>query len=254
MPRATSPLAAARTPIPKLHPEPTDTGHEAAARGDEAGDAEARPHVDDGTWTGWRAAAAPIDLGLGGAARWSAGAPRDTSGSTSGGINEALAQHDRAAGIDAGGAIATTAAEITRASIAPVRGEASLDVEIDAQGHVVRVRVTRATSDARAWDDVAAAIEAALRARPLRVPPLSRGVAFAIDVASREALASGHDAEVQVAINGVTLPGSGAKKPVKLGLLIIPGFIGLGADIDPTDIAWKAQRVVTAQVVGVRRF
>jgi hypothetical protein len=110
--------------------------------------------------------------------------------------------------------------------------------------HNRSVHVVAGGSERGALDQVAEALEKALQSRVLRVPPLSRGAIFTVEVESRVVLPSGHDNEFEVSINALPLVKTGkAKKPVKFAIVLLP-YIGggSGTDFDPTDLTLRAPR------------
>jgi hypothetical protein len=104
--------------------------------------------------------------------------------SSTGGLREALAAHDRELGLGVGGPVVGVAEAATRSSRAPVRGFAVFEVRFDASGGVRGVSVVDANGERDSWSDVARGMAAALRAKPLRLPSGANGVAVTVRVDS----------------------------------------------------------------------
>lgn len=205
------------------------------------------------SWTFEGAARVAPDLGLDGAARLHGARILEGEGVASldgRGLAASLVVDDGRRGFGVGGAVAAAAREATWATPSPVRGQATFAVVLEGTGAPRWVRLGDNDGDAPAWSQVAAAMEDLLRRRPPRRPTFGRPVEVRVEVQSRVALPSGHDAEVQVHLNLVPLHKSRGSNPVKLSLLLVPGFVGLGGSFDETDLTFKGTRRVTARVVG----
>jgi hypothetical protein len=138
-------------------------------------------------------------------------------------------------GLVPGGQFATLTRDRVRSSLTPMNGHALLEFWTDRKGLVARVRVLDASSDRRAWDDVAdALVEDAHAAYPLKIPDDADGLIVTLDVTS-----------VLKTISGASPTASTFGKVV-------------GAIVDPLDTLADSkappQRLVTAKIVGVRAF
>jgi len=132
-------------------------------------------------------------------------------------------------GLAPGGALVTIARDVARRSRAPDTSHATLQLDSDAAGVIATARVLEASSGRAEWDEVAAQIAAAARARPpLHVPVGARGLAVTIEMTSRLG-----DARPAGVLSGA------------LGVVNDP--LGLAAREPP-------RRVVTARMVDVAVF
>ena len=122
-----------------------------------------------------------------------------------------------------------------RSSLVPLESHALLEFWTDSRGLVARVRVLDASSDRRAWDEVAdALVEDAHAAFPLKVPSDADGLIVTLDVTS-----------VMKTLSGAITSRSSLSK-------------ALDAVKNPVDTVLDAkggpQRMVVAKVVGVEAF
>ncbi|HNS97062.1 MAG TPA: hypothetical protein PKL73_08950 [Polyangiaceae bacterium] len=112
------------------------------------------------------------------------------SGSTTGGLQEALDAHDQKIGLGFGGPILSAFHAVASSEIAPRSGAATFEAIIDASGRVAEVLVLSGDNDLRAWTALARAVHASLRSRVLRAPR-KKGVAVVVDVRIEHRLPSG---------------------------------------------------------------
>ncbi len=138
-------------------------------------------------------------------------------------------------GLVPGGQYATLTRDRVRTSLTPMNGHALLEFWTDRRGLVARVRVLDASSDRRAWDDVADALaQDAHAAYPLKIPDDAEGLIITLDVTS-----------VMKTLSGASPTASTFGKI-------------LGAIQDPLDTLADSkappQRLVTAKIVGVTAF
>jgi hypothetical protein len=200
---------------------------------------------------GWSFSAAPPPPGASGEGSGGAGGTT-LARATARGVGEVVAEAERKAadrqkrpkvftpndwslGLVPGGQYATLTRDRVRSSLVPMNGHALLEFSTDRKGLVARVRVLDASSDRRAWDDVAdALVEDARGAFPLQIPDNADGLVITLDVTSVLK----------------TLSGSPANQGA-LGRVV-------GAIMDPLDTIADSkappQRLVTAKIVGVTAF
>jgi hypothetical protein len=222
-------------------PAPSSTPEAHAAPQPSASTAAAPTTADEG----WSFSAAP----QGGHGGGTAGA---LGRATSAGVGAVIAEAERKAaarerkpkiftpdewelGLVPGGQYAAFTRDRVRNSLAPMNGHALLEFWTDRRGLVARVRVLDASSDRRAWDDVADALALdAHAAYPLKIPDDADGLIITLDVTS-----------VLKTISGASPTASTFGKIV-------------GAITDPLDTLADSkappQRLVTARIVGVRAF
>jgi hypothetical protein len=163
-------------------------------------------------------------------------APASTShGSTTGGLAEGLAEHDASLGLGSGGPVVSAAHAIPVEALVSIDGAGVFDVETDASGHVVSVRVADVTSDDLEWRKVARALQAQLASTTLRVPSGARGVAVRMRVEVIARMPSG-------AVSGHAIrPFAGANTEA---------YAGVTGDL--SDIGAHPVRTVHARVLGSR--
>jgi hypothetical protein len=142
---------------------------------------------------------------------------------------------DMELGMVPGGQYVPLTRDRVRNSVVPLQSHALLEFWTDSRGLVARVRVLDASSDRRAWDDVAdALVEDAHSTFPLKVPSNADGLIVTLDVTS-----------VMKTLSGAVTTRN-------------PLVKALGAIQDPVDavIDSKAvpQRIVAAKVVSVESF
>lgn len=181
----------------------------------------------------------PIDVGLGGGLHWavvgpmpSAAAPRPLS--PTGGLQEALDDHDRAAGLGFGGPAASALRSAANSISAPRVGGATVEMVFDGLGKVTSARVLSATGDMGGWSRVAAEAQALLASSRVRVPMSSRGMAVTLRVEARTQLPSG------------AVPGESPR--------VRPSGVGARGQFDLSDIGATPSRTVSVQITGERRL
>jgi hypothetical protein len=146
-----------------------------------------------------------------------------------------LTPKDLSLGLVPGGQYASVARDRVRNSLTPLNGHALLEFWTDSKGVVERVRVLNASSDPRAWDELAGELaEEARSSAPLRVPSDADGLIVTVDVTSAMKSLSGASAS----------QGSLMKA---LGTVMDPADAILDSKASP-------QRMVAAKVVGVEAF
>jgi hypothetical protein len=146
-----------------------------------------------------------------------------------------LTPKDLSLGIVPGGQYASVARDRVRNSLTPLNGHALLEFWTDSHGVVARVRVLNASSDPRAWDELAGELaEDARSSFPLKIPSDADGLIVTVDVTSAMKTLSGSSAS----------QGTLAKA---LGTLMDPADAILDSKASP-------QRIVAAKVVGVEAF
>jgi len=181
----------------------------------------------------------PIDVGLGGGLHWavvgpmpSAAAPRPLS--PTGGLQEALDDHDRAAGFGFGGPAASALRSAANNISAPRVGVATIEVVFDGIGKFTSARVLSATGDMGGWTRVAAEAQALLASSRVRVPMQSRGMAVTLQVEARTQLPSG------------AAPGESTR--------VRPSGVGASGQFDLSDIGATPSRTVSVRITGERRL
>jgi hypothetical protein len=117
-------------------------------------------------------------------------APRRRS--TTGGVAEALAEHDVAIGLGRGGPVLDAVEDAARSSEAPVAGTATFEVTVGRDGHV-DAHVVAADGEAEGWERLAASLTSRIDPRRVRLPPGARGWRVVVRVDAREQLADGRD-------------------------------------------------------------
>jgi hypothetical protein len=166
-----------------------------------------------------------------------ASAPAPTShGSTTGGLAEGLAEHDASLGLGSGGPVVSATHAIPVEAIVSVDGVGVFDVETDASGRVVAVRLADVSSDDAEWRKVAQALMAQLAKTPLKVPSGARGVAVRLRVEVVARMPSGAKAGHSLA------PYSGLDGET--------AHLGMRGDL--SDIGASSVRTVHARVVASR--
>jgi hypothetical protein len=195
---------------------------------------------------------APV-VGHGPAEAPPAGAPSRTAAFDS--VRRALDAHDRRVGLSAGSVLVDLTRGAVREGRAPVKAHAQIEIRADATGMVTSVHIIQASSAMDAWEDIAKALAAQARARPLRIPPGAGGVAVTLNVDSSLRMPSGHEAgptTVTVMRQPVTGSGGGGGRTINVGPL------GASADIEPTDMLLDAtsrpQRVVSVTIAREERL
>ena len=177
-----------------------------------------------------------VDLGLAPGAFWptwpgsARRAPRPAS--TSGGLREALQDHDTAIGMGAGGPVVSAARSTAQSSTA--MGGATMTVSCDGKGKVVSVRVADATRDLREWTQVAGAMAAALHSATLRVPTGSNGLVVAVRIEASKRLPSG------------------SRAPTWIEPRLWPWEGKAGAEFDLSDVGQKPVRVISTAILSER--
>jgi len=212
------------SPTPRPTPTPTPIGGIVAAA--------------DSSWSiGFRTL--PPSLALSPSAIGSAPAPPRTVEpppaparpvSTTGGLVEALSDHDRDLGLGRGGPVVTAARDEAYRAPVPNESTATIRVLFDRDGRVVSADLVDATSGGGAWREVARAIVEALATRPLTLPASGKANGLAVTVRI---------------VSKVRLP-SGARpdSPVSAG--------AGGLIFDLSDIGAKPRRVISAHIVEER--
>jgi hypothetical protein len=142
---------------------------------------------------------------------------------------------DMETGMVPGGQYVSLTRDRVRNSLIPLQSHALLEFWTDSRGLVARVRVLDATSDRRAWDDVAEAlVEDAHATYPLKVPSNADGLIVTLDVTSVMKTLSGAMASRNALVKAI------------------------GAIEDPVDAVLDSkavpQRVVSTRIVGVEAF
>jgi hypothetical protein len=146
-----------------------------------------------------------------------------------------LTPKDLSLGLVPGGQYATVASNRVRNSLTPLNGHALLEFWTDSRGVVARVRVLNASSDPRAWDELAGElVEDARTSFPLKIPSDADGLIVTVEVTSALKTLSGTNAS----------QGSLMKA---LGTVMDPADALLDSKASP-------QRMVSAKVVGVEAF
>ncbi len=180
-----------------------------------------------------------IDIGLGRGLNWavigpapSANVPRPLS--ATGGLQEALDQHDRALGLGFGGPAASAVRSAVSNISAPRAGLALIELVFDGTGKVQSARVLSANDDQAGWARVAADARAALAAARIRVPSQSSGLAVTLQVEARMQLPSGAS------------PGDAVN--------VHPSGLGAAGQFDLSDIGARPTRNVSVRIVGERRL
>ena len=118
--------------------------------------------------------------------------PSPRTGSTTGGVAEALAEHDVAIGMGRGGAVLAAAEDVAQSSEAPLAGGATFEVVVGSDGHV-DTRVLGADGDTEAWEHVAASLTARVDPRRVRLPAGARRWRVVVRVDARVQFADGRD-------------------------------------------------------------
>jgi hypothetical protein len=172
------------------------------------GAAGAGPRVESGEAAGARA---PINFNLGSlsgrafavstassAAEAPAPAPPDPAERVRKSLAQAQDDHDRELGLGWGGEVTSAAHSGAVRDAAPGgEGNAVIEVDLDANGAAVSVRVRSASSQSDGWRRVADALLAALRGRSVKGLAGSRGGRVALRFEARERLPSGADSVVK---------------------------------------------------------
>jgi hypothetical protein len=171
-----------------------------------------------------------------------------------GGLRLGMSTADIAAGRGAGGTITREAVEVTRASRAPVFGEARFEALMSPAGIVFSVKTIAASSERSTWDEIATSLVQALGKRHLAVSFTGRGALITFRVRSRTALPAGHDPEIVVSLSGLptSIPKGDHPAHVDLSLLPTPTVVNFATDLDPTEVRASISREVTAQVLEER--
>lgn len=138
-------------------------------------------------------------------------------------------------GLLPGGQYVAVTRDRVRNSLVPLESHALLEFWTDSRGLVARVRVLSASSDPRAWDDVAdALVEDAHTSFPLKIPSNADGLIVTLDVTSAMKTLSGAAA---------------TRNPLVKALSTIQNPMDAIADAKAVP-----QRVVSARVVSVEAF
>jgi hypothetical protein len=117
--------------------------------------------------------------------------------------------HDVELGLVPGSELVSLTRDTVRTSDAPTVGHAMLEFQIDAAGIMVSGHVLDASSDSRRWEDVAAEIAKAARARTSKVSGRARGYAIKLEVTSELRTATGGtptDSTINKVIHAVNNP------------------------------------------------
>ena len=217
-----------------------------------------------------------VDLGVGPTLSWrlleSPSRQRDPGvvqgEATAGGLKAALDDHDREIGLGRGGAIVSQLENAARMDSAPVQGKALLEVTVDTRGSVW---VGVSQSNHPGWTRVANQLAKQLRGSRFRIPPGARGLRFRVEVDAKVVEYDGSKAPPPVKLEaspgklgangilekmpGLYLSGGGRVCQYNVGLIPIPNQpLNLAGWCDPTKLAVKAQRMVSARVVGETRL
>jgi hypothetical protein len=146
-----------------------------------------------------------------------------------------LTPKDLSLGLVPGGQYASVARDRVRNSLTPLNGHALLEFWTDSRGVVARVRVLNASSDPRAWDELAGElVEDARTSFPLKIPSDADGLIVTVEVTSALKTLSGTSASQGTLMKA-------------LGTLMDPADAILDSKASP-------QRMVSAKVVGVEAF
>jgi hypothetical protein len=214
-----------------------------STRGKPPESVDTRPPSDP-TWSIWDAVSTGPSMNLRLPAVSAGGATTPPSGetepapapvSTTGGLREGLAAHDRELGLGPGGPVVGVAESATRASVAPVEGFALFEVRFDETGAVHDVRVVDAKNEASSWADVASGIAAGLKATHVHVPSGAHGVSVKVRVESAWLYADGsRPGPIAVCVPPVPCNPDPKVKRVIITPLMIAGNIVPDAPVAPS--------------------
>jgi hypothetical protein len=158
-----------------------------------------------------------------------------------------LHARDMELGLSRSGPLVTAAHQAASPDIGPDVGTATIEVESDASGALVAVRVLDASGDAGPWQAVAAEIRRLMASKPLRVPSGSRGVRADLRIVVERVLPSGEKTAVKRgAAPDETCDTTGGGRRCVAGM---PGGVG-GTWGDVSNIGARRSRVVHVQLVG----
>lgn len=269
-PVARSPMAAlgpALRPGGATSPMTGDApGATSPSTGDVAGDPGGEP---------WRfdVARPTFDATARGLVKPSPTAPNDAppkSGSTTGGVTEALDARDRALGLSRGGEVLSAMEDVARHGDAPIRGGATFDVVVDARGSVA-VSLVDASEGHEAWARQVAAMRDAVGRRHVRLPPGAKGLKITVRLESRVTYVDGRDPRkngTHVVTQGLAVEETKTQIRFKLPSVTV-GVVGkvcgagvhvgldgvsLGGGCSPENIGSPIVRVVSGRVLGEARL
>lgn len=180
------------------------------------GDSESAPEPRAGDWSfspfefrvDTRAALSPDIVARSGPRGTESPAPRRRS--TTGGVSEALAEHDVAIGMGRGGAVLVAAEDAARSSEAPLAGTATFEVAVRSDGHV-DAHVVDADGETEGWERVAASLTSRVNPRRVRIPEGARGWRVVVLVDARVQLADGRDVRTLHGLRGLLEPSALSK-------------------------------------------
>ncbi len=181
---------AAKDPLAMVTPPTAGTGSPIDA-----------PTTDDGsTWT-YRPTTRAFDatsrhLLAPGGARAAVGPndapPKPPGVSKTGGVTEALDEHDVKLGISRGGEVLSAMEGAARAGNGPLRGNATFEIIVDAKGQA-SVSLQNASDDHDGWAGLVASMRDAVSKRHVRIAPGSKGHRIVVRIESRIQYADGRD-------------------------------------------------------------
>jgi hypothetical protein len=140
-------------------------------------------------------------------------------------------KHDLELGFAPGAYLAPLSSNHVRRSNAPESGHAVFEFRTDSAGIVASVRVVEASSGHSEWNEVASAIAADARSRPLHVPSGARGLVVTVHVTSSMKTVSGES------LGGGTISKIGRALNNPLDTIV--------------DSRTPAQRVVASRIIAV---
>jgi hypothetical protein len=164
--------------------------------------------------------------------------------STTGGLEEGLADHDTGLGLGRAGPILAATEEATRTSpSAPVSGTATFDVTVRADGTVLAHVVSSDGGDATDWSRVADDIARTLDPKRVRLPTDGRGWHAVVRVEAKVLLADGRDVR---SVHGVR----GSVEPSILQQQLKEGAHGRGGAGSPDRVAPEESEKTVPPPVG----
>ena len=234
------------------------------------------PNGDDG-WT-FNVAARRFDAtarGLGVGATPVAPSPRDVppkpAVSKTGGVTEALDDHDLKLGISRGGEVLSAMEAVARTGNVPARGNATFVVVVDARGHV-DVALQDASEDVDGWSRELGAMRDAVSKRHVRLPPGANGLQIRVRLEARVVYADGRDprtdgpsvkatglelveTKTQIVIQEIPSVTVGVRgKVCGAGLTVGITGVSIAGGCSPENAGSPARRVVSGKVVGETRL
>ncbi|HSO31559.1 MAG TPA: hypothetical protein VLT33_03555 [Labilithrix sp.] len=177
-------------------------------------------------------------------------------------------ERERELGLGPDGPVLAALSEAASLGTTSVKGRAVFLAIADGTGMVIGIDVLECDGGRAGWQGAAAAAQAALKGKKLRLPTAAKGAQMRIEIVSAWKLPSGHDPGVDVSVLGLPVSKGEGKQSTKVELLnpipklqaveLAPGVnvsvptvnvTVIAVAGDPADIGARPRRVVHARLL-----